>query len=299
MYPEFITLEEQGPRDGFQTEVKPVPTEMKVSVIERLVAAGLRRVQITSFVNPKSVPQLADAEAVCAQVRRQPGVIYSALVPSTRGVERAVLAELSHVAAFISASDTHNRRNANASLTEARAEFGEIVRLAKAARLTVRGGIQSAFGCRFEGKVSEDLVVELAQEHLDRGVDELALADTTGMGNPAAIRRVLNRVMPRAGNVPVILHLHDTEGKGMANLLTAMDCGVRLFDTAIAGLGGCPFIRGATGNIATEDTALMLQQMGVQTGLNVDALVAIARELDNFFGRKLPGKVKAISELLI
>lgn len=299
MYPDSITLEEQGPRDGFQLEVKPVPTELKVSVIERLVAAGLRRIQITSFGNQKAVQQMADAEAVCAQVRRQPGVIYSALVLNTRGVERAVLAELSHVAAFISASDTHNRRYANTSLADARAGFGEIVNLAKAANLTVRGGIQSAFGCRFEGKVSEDLVVELAREHLDRGVDELALADSTGMGNPAAIRRVLNRVVPIAGNVPVIMHLHDTEGKGMANLLTAMDCGVRLFDTAIAGLGGCPFIRGATGNIATEDTALMLQQMGIQTGLDVNALVIIARELDSFFGRKLPGKVKAVGELVI
>jgi hydroxymethylglutaryl-CoA lyase len=299
MYPDHIILEEQGPRDGFQIELKPVPTELKVTVIERLVKAGLTRIQIASFVNPKVVPQMADAEAVCAQVKRQAGVVYSALVLNAKGVARAVESELSHVAISLSASDTHSRRNTQKSLPQARDEFADMVRTAKAAGLTVRGGIQSAFGCRYEGKINEDLVVELAEEHLSRGIDELALADSTGMGNPASMRRILSRVVPMAGPRPVILHLHDTEGKGMANLLTAIDCGVRIFDTAIAGLGGCPFIRGATGNIATEDTALMLHQMGIQTGIDVDALVAVARDMDNFFGRTLPGKVKGVTELVV
>jgi hydroxymethylglutaryl-CoA lyase len=299
MYPDRITLEEQGPRDGFQIEIKPVPTDLKVATIDRLVTAGLKRIQIASFVNPKVIPQMADAEAVCAQVKRHPGIVYSALVLNKKGVIRAVQAELTHIAISLSASDTHSRRNTEKSLSEAREEFAEMVRLAKEAGLAVRGGIQSAFGCRYEGKICEDLVVKLAEEHLSQGIDELALADSTGMGNPAAMRRILSRVVPIAGPRPVILHLHDTEGKGMANLLTAIDCGVRIFDTAIAGLGGCPFIRGATGNIATEDTALMLHQMGIQTGIDVDALVAIARDMDRFFGRTLPGKVKGVAELVV
>jgi hydroxymethylglutaryl-CoA lyase len=299
MYPDRITLEEQGPRDGFQIEIKPVPTDLKVATIDRLVTAGLKRIQIASFVNPKVIPQMADAEAVCAQVKRHPGIVYSALVLNKKGVIRAVQAELTHIAISLSASDTHSRRNTEKSLSEAREEFAEMVRLAKEAGLAVRGGIQSAFGCRYEGKICEDLVVKLAEEHLSQGIDELALADSTGMGNPAAMRRILSRVVPIAGPRPVILHLHDTEGKGMANLLTAIDCGVRIFAPAIAGLGGCPFIRGATGNIATEDTALMLHQMGIQTGIDVDALVAIARDMDRFFGRTLPGKVKGVAELVV
>jgi hydroxymethylglutaryl-CoA lyase len=299
MYPDHIILEEQGPRDGFQIELKPVPTDLKVATIERLVAAGLKRIQIASFVNPKVIPQMADAEAICAQVKRQPDVVYSALVLNKKGVMRAVQAELSHVAISLSASDTHSRRNTQKSLPEARAEFAEMANTAKEAGLTVRGGIQSAFGCRYEGKISEDLVIELAEEHLSRGIDELSIADSTGMGNPASIRRILNRIVPMAGPRPVILHLHDTEGKGMANLLTALECGVRIFDTAIAGLGGCPFIRGATGNIATEDTVLMLHQMGIQTGIDLNALVSIARDMDQFFGRTLPGKAKSVAELIV
>ena len=293
-----ITIEEQGPRDGWQVESQFIPTEMKVQSIEKLVAAGLKRIQVTSFVNPKWVPQMADAEAVIAQLKKQEGVIYSALVLNTKGVERAAKAGLTHISASISASDTHSRKNTNKSLEEAQKEFQEMLRVAKEANLTVRGGIQCAFGCRYEGRISENVVLDLTKQHLDWGVDEIALADSTGMGNPAAVGRVMGQVVEWAAGKNVALHLHDTEGKGMANLLAGMQAGVNIFDTAFGGLGGCPFIRGATGNLATEDVVIMLEQMGIPTGINSQLIIELARDFELFLGKKLPGKVKEIETIV-
>jgi hydroxymethylglutaryl-CoA lyase len=294
-----IIIEEQGPRDGFQVEKTWIPTEMKVQAIEKLVAAGLKRIQVTSFVNPKYVPQMADAEAICAQIKQQKGVVYSGLVLNAKGVERAVKAGLTHISASISASDTHSRKNANKSLVEAQVEFEEMLRVAKNAGLTVRGGIQCAFGCRYEGHISEEMVLDLARRHLDLGVDEIALADSTGMGNPAAVGRVMAQVVAWAGARPAALHLHDTEGKGMANLLAGMEAGVQIFDTAFGGLGGCPFIKGATGNIATEDAAVMLAQMGIDTGIDFAAVAQLSHDFEVFLGKKLPGKIKDIEQIVI
>lgn len=294
-----IFIEEQGPRDGLQTETLFIPTEMKIRAIEKLVAAGLKRIQVTSFVNPKYVPQMADAEEVCAKINKVEGVIYSGLVLNVKGVERAAQAGLTHVSASISASDTHSRKNANKSLEAAQVEFAEMVRVAKAANLTVRGGLQCAFGCRYEGRVSEQVVLDLAKRHLDLGVDEIALADSTGMGNPAAIQRVMRQVVAYANGKTVGLHLHDTEGKGMANLLAGLQVGVTLFDTAFGGLGGCPFIKGATGNIATEDAAVMLAQMGIDTGIDFGAVAQLSKEFEGFLGKKLPGKIKEIEQVVI
>ncbi|MCU0340125.1 MAG: hydroxymethylglutaryl-CoA lyase [Spirosomaceae bacterium] len=293
----IILIEEQGPRDGFQVEKKPIPTEMKVRYVEALVEAGLQRIQITSFVHPKFVPQMADAEEVCSHVKKQDGVLYSGLVLNAKGVERAVRAGLNHVAASISASDTHSRKNANKSLEEAQTEFEEMLRVAKAEGLRVRGGVQCAFGCRYEGKISEKVVLELAKRHLDLGVDEIALADSTGMGNPDAIKRVMTQVVQWADGRPVALHLHDTEGKGMANMLAGIEAGVTIFDTAFGGLGGCPFIKGATGNIATEDAANMLHQMGVQTGIDLRRVAALSQEMETFLERKLPGRMKDVLQM--
>ena len=294
-----ILIEEQGPRDGFQAETLFIPTEMKIRAIEKLVAAGLKRIQVTSFINPKYVPQMADAEEVCAKINKVVGVTYSGLVLNIKGVERAAQAGLTHVSASISASDTHSRKNANKSLEAAQVEFAEMVRVAKAANLTVRGGLQCAFGCRYEGRVSEQVVIDLAKRHLDLGVDEIALADSTGMGNPAAIQRVMRQVVEYANGKIVGLHLHDTEGKGMANLLAGLQVGVTLFDTAFGGLGGCPFIKGATGNIATEDAAVMLAQMGIQTNIDFAAVTQLSKEFEVFLGKKLPGKIKEIERVVI
>jgi hydroxymethylglutaryl-CoA lyase len=291
----MIYLEEQAPRDGFQVEATQIPTEFKIKWIEDAVRAGVKRVQMSSFVHPKLVPQMADAEAVCLGVHKQEGVIYSGLVLNVKGVERAIKSGLNHVAISISASDTHSRKNANKSLDKALIEFSEMARVAKEAGLTVRGGIQCAFGCRYEGQISEQFVIDLAKRHLDLGIDELSLADSTGMGNPTQLRRVMSQIVPLAGNLPVILHLHDTEGKGIANMIAAIECGVTHFDTAFGGLGGCPFIKGATGNIATEDVVHCLHQMGYKTGIDNRKMIALAKEVEIFLGRKLPGKVKEIT----
>jgi hydroxymethylglutaryl-CoA lyase len=294
MYPSEVILEEQGLRDGLQVESTLLPTEKKVALVHRLMEAGLKRIQIGSFVNPKLVPQMADTAAVFAAVQKRPDVLLNALVLNKKGVERAIEAGFTHVAASISASDTHSRKNANKSLQEAMEEFEGMVSTAKAAGIRVRGGLQCAFGCRYEGKIPAQRVLDLSKRHLDLGIDEIALADSTGMGNPRQIEDLMGQIVEMAGDIPVMLHLHDTEGKGLANVVAAMRVGVRHFDTAFGGLGGCPFIKGATGNIATEDTAYMLEEMGIRTGVDIPAIIAIAQEMENIFDKKLPGKIKNI-----
>ena len=240
---------------------------------------------------------MADAEAVCAGVRKREGVIYGGLVLNVKGVERAIKSGLNHVAISMSASDTHSRKNANKSIDESLVEFAEMARVAKASGLIVRGGIQCAFGCRYESEISEQFVIDLAKRHLDLGIDELSLADSTGMGNPVQMKRIMSQIVPLAGNLPIILHLHDTEGKGIANMIAAIECGINYFDTAFGGLGGCPFIKGATGNIATEDVVHCLHQMGYETGINNLKIIELAKEVEVFLGRKLPGKVKIVESL--
>ena len=290
----MIYIEEQGTRDGFQVEAVQIPTELKINWIEKAVEAGVKRIQMTSFVHPKLVPQMADAEAVCLGVNKKEGVIYSGLVLNVKGVERAIKSGLNHVAISMSSSDTHSRKNANKSIEESLIEFAEMAKVAKEAGLTVRGGIQCAFGCRYEGEISEQFVIDLVKLHLDLGIDELSLADSTGMGNPVQIKRIMSQIVPMAGNLPVILHLHDTEGKGIANMIAAIECGVNYFDTAFGGLGGCPFIKGATGNIATEDVVHCLHQMGYETEINNIKMIELAKEVESFLGRKLPGKMKEV-----
>jgi hydroxymethylglutaryl-CoA lyase len=294
IYPEFVTIEEQGPRDGLQSESTRVPTEKKVELIRQAVAAGLRRVQVASFVHPKLVPQMADAEDVIRSLEPSPDVLYSGLVLNQKGVERAADAGLPHIAASISASDTHSRRNANASLEEARARIADMIRTAQSRGLKIRGGVQCAFGCRFEGKISRQVVLDMVKEQLDLGVDEVALADSTGMGHPLRIQEISAKALELADGKPVFLHLHDTEGKGLANALAAMQAGIAHFDTAFAGMGGCPFIKSASGNIATEDLAFMLKQMEIETGIDLDRLAGLSEELEQFFGKSFPGKMGPI-----
>jgi len=292
--PTRIIIEEQGLRDGFQSEKTVVPTERKLEIIDTLVEAGVSRIQICSFVHPKYVPQRADGEALCRAVKPRPGVIYSGLVLNQKGVERAVDAGLQHVAASISASDTHSRKNTGKSLDEAQAGYAAMVRTAKDAGLTVRGGLQCAFGCRFEGAVDPNLVLDLVKRHLDLAIDELALADSTGMADPRSMSELMGEVVELAGDTPVILHLHDTEGRGLANALAAIQSGVRVFDTAFGGMGGCPFIKGATGNIATEDLVAMVERMGMTTGVDIRAVAEISRSMETFFDTRFPGSMHRV-----
>ncbi|MEM8763177.1 MAG: hydroxymethylglutaryl-CoA lyase [Bacteroidota bacterium] len=286
-----IVLEEQGLRDGFQTLDKVVPTETKLRYIDQLVDAGLKRIQVASFVHPKYVPQMADADVLCQQLKPQEGVVYSGLVLNLKGVERGLDSGLQHLACSISASNTHSQKNARMTLDEAKSNFKEMVKVSKASGITVRGGIQCAFGCRFEGRIAPEHVLDMVDHHLDTGIDELALADSTGMGNPKDLGELMEKVVARAKGIPVILHLHNTENKGYANLVAAVLAGVKIFDTAFGGLGGCPFIKSATGNIATEDTANVLEQMGYDTGIDIKKVAEISHEMEQFLGHSLPGQL--------
>ena len=216
---------------------------------------------------------------------------YSGLVLNPKGIERAAKAGLEYVAASVSASDAHSRRNANRSLAQARQGLAEMIRLGKEAGLRLRGGVQCAFGCRFQGFVDPELVLEIVQEQIELGVDEVALADSTGMADPLVVQRLGGRVRELAGERPVWLHLHDTEGKGLANALAALQVGINHFDTAFGGMGGCPFIKGASGNISTEDLAVMLLQMGISTGIDVAKVAQISRSLEDFFAKPASGKM--------
>ena len=293
-YPPKIVIEEQGLRDGLQSERPFIPTDKKLEIIGMVADAGIKRIQVTSFVHPKLVPQMADAEEVCKGLDHRRDVLYSGLVLNTKGLERAANAGLQHVAASISASDTHSRKNANASLSEARQRITEMIKAGKKHGLVIRGGLQCVFGCRFEGPIDPTVVFDMIKEQLDLGIDEIALADSTGMANPLSIQEISAKVMELAEDKPVFLHLHDTEGKGLANALAAMQSGVAHFDTAFGGTGGCPFIKGASGNISTEDMAFMSNQMGIETGIDIDKIAAISRSLEEYFSKQFSGKMHRV-----
>ena len=293
-YPQKIVIEEQGLRDGLQSETLFYPTAKKLELIRAVADAGLKRIQVTSFVHPKLVPQMADAEDICKGLEKSGDVIYSALVLNTKGLERAAQAGLKHVAAYISASDTHSRKNANASLPEARKRIAEMIKVGHELGLKIRGGLQCVFGCRFEGRVDPDIVFDMVKEQLDLGVEEIALADSTGMANPNSIQEISHKAIELAGGKPVCLHLHDTEGKGLANALAAMQVGISHFDTAFGGTGGCPFIKGASGNISTEDLAFMAAQMGIDTGIDIEKIARISRDLEAFFSKSFSGKMHRV-----
>jgi len=295
-YPKSVVIEEQGLRDGLQSQGKVVPTAKKLEIINAMIRAGIKRIQVTSFVNPKLVPQTADAENLCAGLTRQNDVVFSALVLNPEGMARAARAGVSHVTASISASNTHSQRNTGMSLDAARKQFSEMVAIGKKHGLTIRGGLQCVFGCRFEGRIDPTDVMHMVKEQLDLGIDEIELADSTGMADPLSIREICRPIISAAADKPLYLHLHDTEGKGLANALAALQVGITHFDTALGGMGGCPFIKGATGNISTEDLAFMLGQMGIETGLNIDKIAAVSRSLEVFFNKPFAGKMHRLLE---
>ena len=284
-----IILEEQGMRDGLQMLPKTVPTEKKLEWISHLVGAGLKRIQVAAFVHPELVPQMADAEDLFRQLRAEPGVVYSALVLNHKGVERAIAAGVRHLAISLSASNTHSQKNTRMDIESAKADFERNVRLARENGIVVRGGIQCAFGCRHEGIIPKERVFDLVHHHLDAGVQELALADSTGMANPWQVREMMEAILEICGTIPLALHLHNTENKGFANLYAAMEAGVRQFDVAFGGLGGCPFIKSASGNIATEDTVHMLHQAGFETGIDILEVAKVSRKVEAWLGYPLPG----------
>ena len=284
-------MTEVGPRDGFQFEKQFIPTELKSEIIRRLVEAGLKQIQVASFVNPSRVPQMADAEEVVSRLPETAGVIFSGLVLNSKGLQRALRAGLKHVEISISASDTHSRKNAGVGFDQAVARMKEMIRLARSENMGVRAGIQCVFGCVYEGNISRERILRLVRYYAANQVDAIALSDTTGMANPVSVKRLLQTLIPECGKIPIILHLHDTRGLGLANLMAALQCGVTQFDTAMAGMGGCPFVRGAAGNIATEDTVHLMDSMGISTGIDIVGVSKCSYYLEDYLTKQFPGRM--------
>lgn len=289
--PKHVTLCEVGPRDGFQFEPTPLSTALKIEVIQALAAAGLPEIQVTSFVHPKWVPQMADAEAVCAALPPREGVIYTGLALNRKGVERAHQAGLQHVDLSIATHPQHSRDNANMTVDEGLAQMLEMIALCRHYGLQARAGLQTVFGYESPGDLPMDRILEMSRQIVAAGVASLSLADSTGMANPVMIEQRVRAVQEVAGDTPLVMHLHDTRGLGLANVVAALGCGVDRFDTALGGMGGCPFIPGATGNIATEDTAYLLHAMGIETGIDVAKVAAVSRRMEGVLDKQLSGKM--------
>ena len=280
-----VTLVEVGPRDGLQNEKQPIDTALKIELIERLQASGLQHIEATSFVSPRWVPQMADAAQVMAGVTRLPGVTYSVLTPNAKGLEGALAARADEVLVFAAASEAFSQRNLNCSIDESMARFEPVVQGAKAAGLRVRGAISCAVGCPYQGDVSPDEVERVVKAYRALGVDQVSMADTIGVGTPRQVQAALERVLRHYPLHEVCGHYHDTYGQALANVLVSLQMGVRVFDTSVAGLGGCPFAVGATGNVATEDVAYLLRGMDIDTGVDFDALVDAGQFISEKLGR--------------
>ena len=286
--PEKVRIVEVGPRDGFQAEGRFIPTELKVETIERLAAAGIRDIEAVSFVHPRVIPQMADAAEVMARVERRPGVRYLALVPNLKGAERALEAAADGLRLVVCVTETYNRNNVGLSVAESLALFGEIVRLAD---VPVSAVLAVAFGCPFEGAVPAERVLDLARRFVDAGSVELGLADSAGVANPLQVRQLLRQVHTALPATPKWLHLHDTRGLGLANAVAAMEQGIDTFDTSLGGLGGCPIMNGASGNIATEDVVYLCREMGLESGVDLDGVRQASRRVEAFLERQLPSRV--------
>ena len=286
-----ITVCEVGPRDGFQSERTFIPTARKIEIANALFAAGLRHMQVTSFVSPRAVPQLADAEEVLAGIDRPEGAVISALVPNLRGAQRAAVAGVDAVHTVVSASETHNRKNVNRPVERSLDEFGAVFELMQGAGIAVEGGIATAFGCPFEGEVPPAQVARIARRYQGLGAAAVSLGDTTGMATPATVRAAIRAIREAAPGLPIHLHFHNTRGVGLACVMTGLAEGVTHYDASVGGLGGCPFAAGATGNVCTEDLVYLLGESGYETGVDLGRLIDAALLAQDVIGRELPGQV--------
>jgi hydroxymethylglutaryl-CoA lyase len=288
-----ISIREVGPRDGFQNEPEVIPTDDKVRLVEMLARTGLRRLEVTSFVRPDVIPQLGDAAEVLQRADIPDGVSVSVLIPNEKGLDNALaLRDRFHeVNGFLSATETHNRKNVNRSVEESLAGLERVFGRAQEEGLRCEGVISVSFGCPYEGEVAPERVFEIAGRLAAAGCDEVAFGDTTGMANPAQVREFMAAARERLPDVELTAHFHNTRGQGLANVLAAIESGIRSFESSFGELGGCPVPRGATGNIATEDLVSMLHEMGHPTGIDLQALVECAREAQRVLGRPLSGHV--------
>lgn len=288
--PARAIIYEVGPRDGLQNEARLVPTPDKVAFIDALAQTGLRHIEITSFVNPKWIPQLADASEVARTVRPPDGVAFSALVPNKKGLEAALASGMKEIAVFLSASETHNKKNVNKTIADTLAAFEEVVEPARAAGARVRAYVSTVYGCPYEGDVDPKKVVELTRILRQMGVYQVSLGDTIGVANPVQVEKVLELVLAEVPQEQIAMHFHDTRGTALANCTVGLQLGVETIDAAVGGLGGCPYAPGASGNLATEDVVAMLSAMGIETGIDLDKLVGCAQMIAAFVGHELPSK---------
>ena len=285
-FPERVTLVDVGPRDGLQNEAQPVPTEAKIALIHRLQAAGLKEIEATSFVSPKWVPQMADSGQVLTGIQRQPGVRYSVLTPNLKGLEAALPGRPDEVVVFAAASEAFSRKNINCSIEESIERFVPVVQAARAQGIKVRGAISCAVGCPYQGEVAPSEVGRVAALMKSIGVQHVGVADTIGVGTPRAVQAALEAALAHYPLAEVSGHFHDTYGMALANVYASLEMGIHTFDTSVSGLGGCPYAKGATGNVATEDVVYLLHGMGIDTGIDLDKLIDAGVFISEALGRQ-------------
>jgi len=295
-YPDRVKMVDVGPRDGLQNERESIPAETKIELIERLADAGLPVVEATSFVSPKAIPQLADAREVFTGIHRKRGVSYPVLVPNDKGMDRAMEVGVEEIAVFTSASESFNLRNINCSIRESMDRFEPVMERAHEAGIRVRGYVSCVLGCPYEGEIEPGAVAEVAARLMRMGCHEISLGDTIGVGTPFKARKMLSAVADAVPMAHLAVHFHDTYGQALANLLACLEMGVTVVDASVAGLGGCPYAKGATGNVATEDVVYMLHGLGMETGVDLKKLVATARFINEKLGREPASKLARVPD---
>lgn len=289
-WPKKVHIKEVGPRDGLQNEDKILSSDVKAEWINQLSETGLVSIEVSSFVNPKWIPQLADAEEVFSKIHRKEGVNYAALVPNLRGLERALKADVDEVCLFMSASETHNQKNINKSISETFPVLEEVVEEAKSAGKTVRGYVSTVIACPYEGEIPVSQVKRVVDRLLEMGVDEISLGDTIGVGVPSQVEALLSELLKSYKAEQFAMHFHDTRGTALANVLISLQMGITTFDSSLGGLGGCPYAEGATGNVATEDLLYMLTEMGIETGIDRNRLLQAAYFIEEKLEKPLSSK---------
>jgi hydroxymethylglutaryl-CoA lyase len=290
-YPSEVTIIEVGPRDGLQNEPADVPTSIKVDLINLLSQSGLRHIEATSFVSAKAIPQLADGEDIFRRISKPAGVEFSALVPNEHGMKKALGVGVKSIAIFTAASELFNQHNINCSIAESIARFEPVLDLARAQKVHVRGYISCVLGCPYEGKILPGQVIRVAEKLMDLGIDEISLGDTIGVGTPKQTKDLITAMVKHLPLERLALHFHDTYGQAVANTYAALECGVSRFDSSVAGLGGCPYARGASGNVATEDLLYLMHGLGVETGVDIYQIVAAGDMICNALKRRNQSKV--------
>jgi hydroxymethylglutaryl-CoA lyase len=285
-FPKHVKVVEVGPRDGLQNESTTVPAEIKVQLVEKLAAAGLSVIEVGAFVSPKWVPQMATSAEVFTRVDKQPNVSYPMLVPNLKGLELALAAGVEEIALFAAASETFSQKNTNCSIAESIERFNEVIDHAQAAGVKIRGYVSCVLGCPYEGEVSFETVSMITQKLFDKGCYEVSLGDTIGVGTAGQARELIEVLAKHVPVQQLAAHFHDTYGQALANIHAVMQCGIAVIDSSVAGLGGCPYAKGATGNVATEDVVYMLDGMGIETGVDMDKLLEAGRFISDFLGRE-------------